>query len=498
MRRLITLHDPHPPYRPGWGSSPFSGVVHHGQMDVAELLSIVPGSRVMEGLEIPEDLDAPYPTPYGVSPPGEWFLEPHHDVLPGASALITADGRFCAYSHEWDRCHVSFTSSGECWTPPRSPSGNRMFHQSRAITAEGVEIPVGVIPFGDGHAPMDATVAEAQQHYDRPERVTVWARAVETDDGCVMCGAIVPGTTQRQVALMRASALSGDWRWVPQVQSLDYLGPCFVARPGLPIGLEHAALEQALWEITRASEVSRTASGQITAVVGEVISWSPRPVVTDNVPAPVLAAAVPQSGGLETMPPAPCSCSTKTATGQAPAGAVRAVHARTAAAGTPLTFRELDDSVREAIRSTFGGGEDPWIWVKDWDDTWAVFEVEGLDPIIGTQGPAIYQVSIAIQPDGQVQVDRASAVQVDILYAPIGERQGPLPDPAAPETAAEDAAMPMQAHASDTAAIAAVSEQVANMATTVEALAGDVARLTAEGMDPAQVVDELPEAPEPV
>lgn len=498
----LPLRSPH--QSPGGGCS-LRGIM--SVMDVATLLDIVPGSRVMDGFEIPDDLDAPFPTPYGISPPAEWFTEPHHDVLPGASALITADGRFCAYSHEWDRCHVSFTSAGECWTPPRSASGNRMFHQSRVITEEGVEIPTGVIPFGDGHAPLDATVAEAQQHYDRPERVTVWARAVETDDGCVLCGTIVPGTTQRQVALMRASALSGDWRWVPQLQNLDFLGPCFVARPGLPIGLEHAAIEQALYEIQRETEITRTAGGQITAVVGNVAYWEPRPVVTQNVAAPVLAAAIPTIGG----PPVsgPCSCSTKTKTAQAglPPGAQLARYNRrrgvTAAAGTALTYRELNDVVNDAVISAFGGNsDDRWVWVKDWDDTWAVFEVEGYEPIIGDDGLQIYQVSIAIQPDGTVVVARDSVVQVETIYAPVSSQQGPAPEPAGPVAAVEvdgsEPEMPMVAHASDTAAIAALSGQLSEALVTIDELSADVARLTAETLEPAEVVAELPEAPDPV
>ncbi len=480
---------------------------HHVLMDVAELLRIVPGSRVLDDWVIPEDLEGDYPTPYGISPPSEWFTEPHHDVIPGASALITADGRFCAYSHEWDRCHVSFVGAGECWTPPRSPSNNRMFHQSRVMTAEGVEIPAGVIPFGDGHAPLDVTVAEAQQHYDRPERVTVWARAVETDDGCVLCGTIVPGTTNRQVALMRASALSGDWRWVPQLAEMDFLGPCFVARPGLPIGLEHAAIEMALWDIERTNEVTRTASGQITAVVGNVASWSPRPVVAQNVPAPVLAAAIPTIGG----PPVsgPCSCSTqpKTAVSSLPAGATVARYNRkrgvTAAAGTALTYRELDDVVRDAVVMAFGGNtDDRWVWVKDWDDTWAVFEVEGYEPIIGDDGLSIYQVSIAIQPDGTVIVAKDTATQVETIYAPVSSQQGPAPEPVSPVAAVEvdgaEPALPMVAHAADTAAIAAMSMQLADALSTIEELSTDVARLTAETLEPAEVVAELPEAPDPV
>lgn len=460
-------------------------------MAPADVIELIPGARLVDGrVEIDVDLDAPFPTPYGTTPPVDWFTEPHHDVLPGASALITADGRFCAYSHEWDRCHVSFTDSGECWTPPRSVTGNRTFHQSRVQADAGagqlVEIPVGVIPFGDGHAPLDATVAEAQQHYDRPERVTVWARAVETDDGCVMCGAIVPGTTNRQVALMRASALSGDWRWIPQLQSLDFIGPCFVARPGLPLGLEAAAIEQALWNIERASELNRAASGQITAVVGNIVAWSPRPAVTDNVPQSVIAAAMGDDRPMSTNQA--CSCST----GDEPSPAVTApvVPSRrdrvTAAAGTGMTFRELDRAVDDALTAAFGDTDGLGVWSRDWDlesgAGWVVFELDRNDPITG-DSTGTYQAGLAFV-DGALVVDRSNVVEVDTVYQPVGGTVDEMPM--------------VTAHASDTTAIAEIRQTLDTVAGTVEALAGDVARLSAMQLEPADVVDELPEAPEPV
>jgi hypothetical protein len=460
-------------------------------MDAAAVLDIVPGARLADGLVVPEDLDAPFPTPHGFTPPVEWLLEPHHDVIPGATGLITADGRFCAYSHEWDRCHVSFTGAGECWTPPRSATGNRMFHQSRttAMAADGtiVEIPTGVVPFGGGHAPLDATVAEASQWYDRPDVTKVIARAVEVDDGCVMCGFIVPGTTHREVALMRASALSGDWRWVPQIHDLDFLGPCFVARPGLPLSLEHAAIEQALWQIERTTEVSRTASGQISAVVGGIVSWAPRPAVTDHVPAAVIAAAVEQTGD-EPMPACKCQQTDTETTPATVAAPVLPSHRnRTAAAGTSLSFRELEESVQEALIAAFGTGPDPWVWVKDFDDTWAVIELERSDPILGT-GTGTYQVAITINADGTVLVDRMSATEVETVFQPVG---GGTPE--------SIEALPMvTAHASDAAAIAEIRAELERALQTVEAQSADIARLTAQSLEPAEIVEQLPEAPEPV
>lgn len=464
-------------------------------MAPTDLLELIPGARLVDGQLAPADLDAEFPTPHGFNPPAEWFTEPHHDVLAGASALITADGRFCAYSHEWDRCHVSFTNSGQCWTPPRSITGNRTFHQSRVQAADGgqlIEIPVGVIPFGDGHAPLDATVAQAQQHYDKPERVRVWARAVEVDDGCVMCGAIVPGTTNRQVGLMRASALSGDWRFIPQLGELDFIGPCFVARPGLPLGLEQAAIEQALWQIERTAELSVAASGQIMAVVGDIVRWAPRPAVTDNVPQTVIAAAMgDQPMKTDTKP---CSCSTADSPPAVTAAPVLPSRRDrvTAAAGTGLSFRELDRAIDDALTAAFAAGDSVGVWSRDWDlengAGWAVFELERNDPITGT-GTGTYQAAIAVT-NGEVSVDRSNVVEVETVYAPAGTGAGQ------PQTSVDE--MPMVAHAEDTAAIAELRTLVETQAATIDALSGDVARLTAKDMEPAEIVDELPEAPDPV
>lgn len=470
-------------------------------------LTLPPGSRIIEGFEAPADLDAPYPTPYGDNPPLEWFTTPHHDVIPGATGLITADGRFCAYSHEWDRCHNGYTSSGECWTPPPSVTGNRYFMQSSAVTAEGVQVPVGVIPLGGGHAPLDVDIYQAMAHYDRPERVVVRARVVETETGAVMCGALVPGVTHRQVGIMRAAAMSGDWRWVPELGALEFLGPCFVARPGLPLGLEQAALDAALWDLTRQVETV-SAGGRVVGAVTRPTLWSPRPILTTNVPSAVLAAA--QTGETAmTFTAAPhvhaaagaCSCQTPfaapVAASSAPAPAalpaprVRAARAavRVAAAGTPYSYEELNEAVRSAVKATFMVGEGTWVYVRDWDDSWAVFELESDNPIDGYTSKD-YMVGIAIGPDGTVSVARDSVTEVvtQFVPAPGTGPASPGPAPAPPVAAAGEDGLAMS--------VAGLQTQLQSLVGTVQALASDVARLAALQLEPANLGESLPAPPE--
>lgn len=478
----------------------------------------LPGVSQVEGFEIPENPDAPHPTPYGDNPPAEWFFEPHPDVQPGSTGIITADGRFCAYAFEWDRCHNGFTDAGECWTPPRSASGNRYFMQSSVVTAEGLSFPVGVIPLWGGHAAPDLDIWAAMAHYDRPENVRVRARAVETEHGCVMCGAIVPGTTYRDVAAMRSSALSGDWRWVPELGTLDFLGPCFVARPGLPLGIEQAAVDAAFWDIARQLVASpatvRTATGEVfpRAVFAMPAEWRARSILTDNLPAAVIAAAtqggsMPQltvtipdgmpadlaqraiSATLASAQPgaaaASCGCggASTPSDPHVPAGAiVPARVGKQAAAGTPFSYEELRDQVRAALASTFGGaGTD--VWMQDWDDTWAVFELTREDAVQGWSEDT-FMVGISIDADGAVTVQRDTVTEVVMVYAPA---------PAASTPMAASAKQVVTADADS--ALSEMGSRLDQIVTIVEGMATDIAGLKQKELDPIELTDELPQMP---
>jgi hypothetical protein len=183
-----------------------------------------------------------YSTPHGMTPPSHW-LEPDPTFTLKDSTRISEAGRFTAWSHDWATPHIGTTAAGEehHWYAEPSKVGNAYFNRKDVVTADGATLKVGAIPLYGGHADKYASVEEAQQHYDNPEHVRVYARANDTADGCQINGFIAPGTTKYEVAMMRLLGLSGDWRWMPALASLDYVGPCFVVREGIPEGVTASA-----------------------------------------------------------------------------------------------------------------------------------------------------------------------------------------------------------------------------------------------------------------
>lgn len=190
------------------------------------------------------NIEDPWPTPYNWHPPKSW-TEPDPEMPATQSVVITPQGQFKAWSHDWETYHVGTTSEGEeeYWRPERSPTGNTAFNQGEILTLEGHTIQAGVIPLFGGHADEDPKLPpeEARRQMSDPKNVRVVARANDTDKGCQLNGFIVPGTTYSEVARMRALGVSGDWRWFPQLASLDYVGPVFVSRQGLPKGVVTAS-----------------------------------------------------------------------------------------------------------------------------------------------------------------------------------------------------------------------------------------------------------------
>lgn len=188
-----------------------------------------------------------------------------------------------------------------------------------------------------------------------------------------------------------------------------------------------------------------------------------------------------------------CSCGGHQADATPTAAALprpprRVREATTAAAGTPFSYRELDEQVRAAVQSAFPSGASAW--VKDWDDQWVVFELEHEDPIRGYVN-ADFMASMTIAGDGAVTVDRASAVEVTTTFVPApGADLVPAAQPEAP------APEPVAAHANDTAAIAAIAAQVEEQQAALSQIATDMGRLLAEGLPAPDVAEALPEPPE--
>jgi len=89
-----------------------------------------------------------WPTPFDMNPPKEWMTELHPNFKPGDSPLITDEGRFNAWSHEWHRSH---TTKFEQYRGAPSPTGYKLFHQGSTTTKEGIVLASGAVCLDGGH-----------------------------------------------------------------------------------------------------------------------------------------------------------------------------------------------------------------------------------------------------------------------------------------------------------------------------------------------------------
>jgi Family of unknown function (DUF6582) len=201
---------------------------------------------------ITEPLAAPFPRPDYV--PRSWYTEQPGWLSPGQGLTVDDSGRVAGYFFEWgengaDVCligHAGWPHS--CTSPTPSPTGYAAFHQQDDVCDDGLPIRVGAIPLR--HASPFGTITDARGHYDDPEQQRILARAYDDEHGAYVLGAVLPGLTYGDVAMIRRCAMSGDWREFDQawwerngvsraaataVDNFDCLGPVLVTRPGLPL-----------------------------------------------------------------------------------------------------------------------------------------------------------------------------------------------------------------------------------------------------------------------
>lgn len=181
-----------------------------------------------------------------VDPPAAWF---EHRPFDGPTRLtIDDDGAVYGHLATWNTGHRGYLSRQV--TPPHNKSGYAHFLTGRVRTAEGVDVPTGVLTMGGGHAPTtsDYDIAATKAFYDDVTTavadLTVW----EDEHGIACAGALRPGVTPEQVRTLRASNPSGDWR--PQGRQLEMVAVHAVNVEGFPV------FEQAV-----------AASGQVLALV---------------------------------------------------------------------------------------------------------------------------------------------------------------------------------------------------------------------------------------
>lgn len=130
-------------------------------------------------------------------------------------------------------CHVGF--QGTCVRPPKEPAAYRGY-----LTGERVPgVPTGPLVFRTRHAPLHLSAAEATAHYDNtgaaPADLTVGPDAY----GIWVSGMVRPDATEADIEMLRASALSGDWRPVANRHRL--IGVLAVSAPGFRVARAMAA-----------------------------------------------------------------------------------------------------------------------------------------------------------------------------------------------------------------------------------------------------------------
>lgn len=147
-----------------------------------------------------------------LAPPDEWF-EPF-DLGGPTPITITADGRVYGHLADWKSCHrnPALQAAGQCVRPPSDPNPAFFYSGGQVLTASGALIDVGRLTVGGGHADVRLGLVAALEHYDDASSVGAVVHVHEDAHGIGVFGSIVADASPQQVAAMRRSPFSGDWR----------------------------------------------------------------------------------------------------------------------------------------------------------------------------------------------------------------------------------------------------------------------------------------------
>jgi hypothetical protein len=154
---------------------------------------------------------APFANPtYGQSHHFDPRLRAQTPERPGEAVtygapLTIEDDRITGHAALWGRCHAGFRN--RCVVPPRGAEYSRFLHGEAAPG-----IPTGPLTVGTTHAKMEDSAVEAFEHYAHTGRAVADVTVGEDHLGLWVSGRLRPGITDRDIADLRGSSLSGDWR----------------------------------------------------------------------------------------------------------------------------------------------------------------------------------------------------------------------------------------------------------------------------------------------
>ncbi len=180
--------------------------------------------------------------PFPLDPPAAWFSKPEWlEDGQKLTAIIAGPeaGHVAGFVAPWDQCILDGTN--ECWTAPPSPTGYAAAEQGETLTAEGSIVRTANIGGGVNHARLSADFQGAVDHNSNSASQLMRVVYGEDDYGIWCAGALWPDVSDRDLAMVRASALSGDWRYRPELGAYDMAGAILVNSPGFPVWRARAA-----------------------------------------------------------------------------------------------------------------------------------------------------------------------------------------------------------------------------------------------------------------
>jgi hypothetical protein len=188
------------------------------------------------------------PSTWPLYPPESWFDLPA-EVPDDVYCNVVLDGPEAG--RVYGLVHHAGTNllgaPGGPWTPPPSPNGLHDSQLGVTETAEGTTVRTANVGGRVNHAPLTSGYHEAVKHYENIASQTMRVRyhQIQTKSGPAIAysGAMWPDLTELDVARVRASALSGDWRWRPEYNGYDFCGSQLVTNPGLPLRMVAAVGE---------------------------------------------------------------------------------------------------------------------------------------------------------------------------------------------------------------------------------------------------------------
>lgn len=186
--------------------------------------------------DLPEGIDWEVPTLMDIlasgapsTAPAAWFDDPELDAP--TALTITDEGRVYGHIYQWGTCHIGQPG---CLTAPPSRSKYAYFRTGEVVCDDGTRVATGPLTVGTGHAALRGQAAlHVTAHYDNTGLAAADVAAGEDAFGIWVAGTVRPGVTDAQIAALRASAPSGDWRRIGG--HLELVACLMVNTPGFPV-----------------------------------------------------------------------------------------------------------------------------------------------------------------------------------------------------------------------------------------------------------------------